>query len=218
MNIKGLEIHWKGHDCFSIKTSKGIIYIDPFELKETTHDADYIFITHEHFDHCHPESIGKIIKEDTIIIATPDCQSKLSSFRFKALHPVEPNKNYTIGELNIETVPSYNTNKFRSPGQPFHPKEDGKVGYLITIDNKRLYHAGDTDHIAEMKDLHNIDIAFVPVSGTYVMTAQEAAEAVNNFRPALAIPMHYGSIVGSKADAETFKNASHVPVQILEKE
>ncbi|RLG02733.1 MAG: MBL fold metallo-hydrolase, partial [Thaumarchaeota archaeon] len=130
---------------------------------------------------------------------------------------VRPGDKVEVKGAKIEAVPAYNVNKFRSPGVVYHPKEEGSVGYVIELDGVRIYHAGDTDFIPEMRNLE-VDVALIPVSGTFVMTAEEAAEAVNTFKPKVAIPMHYGAIVGDKSDAERFKKLAEVDVVILEKE
>ena len=205
MNILGIEIERINHDCFKIKGREGkIIYIDPFKI-EKEEKADVILITHEHYDHCSIEDINKIVNENTVIVATQDCVSKLMRYENNEKKIVRPKSKLRIEGLKVEAYPAYNTNKFRSKGIPFHPKEDEKVGYLITIDKKRIYHCGDSDFIEEMNNL-DIDILLIPVSGTYVMTAAEAAEATKKIKPRIAIPMHYGSIIGSKEDAEKFKN------------
>lgn len=209
------DIEWLGHDTFRILGEK-TIYFDPFQIN-TTIPADIIFITHEHFDHCSIDDLRKIIQPRTIIVTIPECQSKLSGLQFSKLILVEPNKNYKVEDLKVETIPAYNTNKFRSPGILYHPKTDGRVGFIITYENKRIYHAGDTDSTKEMLELKNIDIALIPVSGTYVMTPEEAANAVNTFKPKIAIPMHYASIVGTRQDAQEFQKKSKIPVQILQK-
>lgn len=216
MILEGIDISWLGHDCFKIKFSK-LIYFDPFQIKDNE-TADIIFISHEHFDHCSKDDLQKISNEHTIIVMIPDAQSKISGVKFGKLILVEPNKKYNVDGLEFETIPAYNINKYRSPGIHFHPKQDERVGFIINIKGKIIFHSGDTDFTPELKNLNNIDIALVPVSGTYVMTAEEAAEAVNAFKPKLAIPMHYGAIVGNKKDAERFKELSKVEVMILEKE
>jgi L-ascorbate metabolism protein UlaG (beta-lactamase superfamily) len=128
---------------------------------------------------------------------------------------VAPGDRVEVGGVVVEAVAAYNTNKFREPGKPFHPKADGKVGYLIGIGGIRIYHAGDTDQIPEMATAAGVDVALLPVSGTYVMTADEAIAACAAIAPRLAIPMHYGSIVGSVADAETFRRGAGCRVEIL---
>jgi len=204
MQLQGINIELLNHDSVKIKDSKRI-YIDPYQIEGEK--ADIILITHEHPDHLSIEDITKLIKEDTIIIATANCLSKLTRFEDNKLKIVKPGSKLEIDNITIEAVPAYNTNKFRTPGMPFHPKEDDNVGYIITINNTRVYHAGDTDNIQEMSQLNNIDIALVPVSGTYVMTWKEAAEAIKIIKPKIAIPIHYGSLVGSRDDAEKFKQA-----------
>ena len=130
---------------------------------------------------------------------------------------MKPGEKILVDDVSVETVPAYNLNKFRSPGQPFHSKQEEMLGFIVTINDVRIYHAGDTDSIPEMEGM-NVDIACLPVSGTYVMTAEEAAEAAGRIKPKIAIPMHYGSIVGDESDAERFKKLAACQVVILEKE
>jgi len=195
---KGIEIEWLGHASFKIKYDSKTIYIDPFVIPKEPEKADYIFVTHEHYDHCALENIGKLIKETTKIIATEDCLAKLDKFGVQVI-TVVPNDSKQIDEIKVETIPAYNLNK------AFHTKDSGWVGYILEIKGVRIYHAGDTDATPEMKSLKNIDIALLPVGGKYTMDYKEAAEAVNEFKPKIAIPMHWGKIVGSKEDAEKFK-------------
>ena len=200
------NIKWMGQSGFMLKGEK-TIYIDPWKT-DSEEKADIILITHAHYDHCNPEVIMKISNENTSLLITPDCQSKVKDFPGNVVL-VEPDNNYDIEGIKIETVPAYNINK------QFHPKENEWVGYIMNIDGKRIYHAGDTDAIPEMKALKNIDVALVPVGGTYTMNAEEAAEAVNEFiMPKLAMPMHFGDIVGSKEDAERFKKLCKCKVEI----
>ena len=196
------NIHWLGHDTFKI-TGEKTIYTDPFKLKEGDR-ADIVLITHEHYDHCSPEDVKKIQGPDTVIVATPDCAGKLTG----NVKTVKPGDSITVEGIQIEAVPSYNTNK------KFHPKAAGWVGYVFTVGGKRIYLAGDTDHIPEMKDIR-CDVALLPVSGTYVMTADEAARAALDIKPKVAIPMHYDSIVGSRADADKFRDALQGKVQVV---
>lgn len=180
----------------SIKISKGkTIYIDPFKIEKELHDADIILITHDHYDHYSPEDIEKVATNETIIVA-PKTVKALSKMINVVL--VEPNNKYQIKDIKIETIPAYNLNK------KFHPKENGWVGYIIEIEGVRYYVAGDTDIIPENKQV-KCDVAFIPVGGTYTMTSEEAAELVNIIKPKIAIPTHYGSIVGDKCDGEKFK-------------
>ncbi|MCF8130373.1 MAG: MBL fold metallo-hydrolase [Deltaproteobacteria bacterium] len=200
------KIHWLGHDGFRIDGEK-IVYFDPYQI-ETGPKADLILITHEHFDHCSPEDVAKIQGPETIIVTDKDSKEKLTG----DIRVLKPGETLSLDGIKISAVPSYNTDK------DFHPRKNGWLGFLVEISGITVYHAGDTDFIPEMEAL-NVDIALLPVSGTYVMTADQAAKAALAIRPRLAIPMHYGAIVGGSQDALDFKNAleGQVEVLILEK-
>lgn len=185
----------------SIKISKEkIIYIDPFKIEKEYKDADIIFITHSHYDHFSEEDINKIKKEDSKICITNDLEERTLNLGFSKenILIVKPNMKYKIDDIEFETIPSYNISK------QFHPKENEWVGYIIKIDNIKYYIAGDTDITEENKKVR-CDVAFIPVGGTYTMDSKEAAELANTISPQIAIPVHYGSIVGAKEDAEDFK-------------
>jgi len=202
------NIHWLGHDTFRIE-GEVVVYTDPFRLKGGGR-ADIILVTHEHYDHCSPEDIEKIRSAETVIVATPDCADKLKG----TVRTVRPGDRLTVKGVEIEAVPSYNTNK------QFHTKDRNWVGYIFRIGGRRIYIAGDTDRIPEMKSFRDIDIALLPVSGTYVMTADEAVQAALDIHPKLAIPMHFNSIVGDRSDAERFAEGlkGRIEVVILEEE
>lgn len=205
--ILGLDVELLAHDSVKIKGGGKVIYFDPFQLPRREYEkADIVFISHEHFDHCSSDDLKKIIGNDTLIVASRQCKPELSKIKAKEIIYAKPGEKIELGGLSTEVVPAYNVNKFRAPNQPFHPKADEKNGYVVTISGRRVYHPGDTDVIPEMKTLRNIDIAFLPVSGTYVMTADEAVEAVNIIKPKIAIPVHYSAIVGSGADAKKFES------------
>lgn len=201
------NIFWLGHASFRLKGEK-IIYIDPWKLDASAESADVILVTHNHGDHFSPADIAKISRADTIVVAPPVVAEKMSGKPIV----VKPGDQITAAGIAIEVVPAYNTNK------PNHPRSAGHVGYIVTLNGKRIYHAGDTDLMPEMATLR-ADIALLPVSGKYVMNAAEAAEAANAIQPALAIPIHWGdpAAVGTRADAEEFKRLAQVPVEILEK-
>lgn len=200
------KIQWLGHDGFRIDGEK-IIYFDPYQI-EAGPRADLVLISHDHFDHCSPEDVAKIQGPETIIVTEKDSAEKLSG----DVRIIKPGETLTLDGVKIIGVPSYNTDK------DFHPRKNGWLGFLVEVSGIRIYHAGDTDYIPEMRDL-NVDIALLPVSGTYVMTVEQAVNAALAIGPGLAIPMHYGAIVGGKQDALDFKNAldGKVDVLILEK-
>ena len=213
----GIKIRWLGHDTFTLE--KGItICIDPYKLSKTIH-ADLVLISHNHFDHLSLEDLKKISSDNTTIVAANECVSQISNISLKEMIGIAPGDEYTIIGVKIKAVPAYNINKINpDTKKPFHPKEDKKIGFIITMEGTTIYHTGDSDLIPEMADLKP-DILLVPVSGTYVMTAKEAANAVDKIKPKIAIPMHYGTIVGSENDAKEFKDMVKLcKVQILTKE
>lgn len=200
------KISWLGHDGILYQGEKNL-YIDPYEIGGGP-PADLILISHDHFDHCSLDDVKKIQTKDTIIVTEADSAKKLSG----KIEIIKPGEHKTYYGITIEAVPSYNTNK------DFHPQAKGWLGFIITINGVRLYHPGDTDFIPEMKTMR-VDIAFLPVSGTYVMTAKEAVEAAKVLKPQMAIPLHYGAIVGTEEDAREFEALlkGSVEVRILKK-
>lgn len=189
----------------SIKlTGEKIIYFDPYNIKEEYHDADYIFITHDHYDHYDEESIKNISKDTTKRIV-PKCLKDVENDLV-----VEPNKDYEIDGISFSTIPSYNTNK------SFHPKEKDYVGYNILLENEYYYIMGDTDRTPET-DMVKSDYCFVPIGGSYTMNVEEAIDYINDVKPKCAIPIHYGSIVGSISLGQEFqeKVTKEIEVKIL---
>ena len=224
MKVGNVEIKWLGHDGFLIKnldTGKNI-YIDPYNIVENLEKADLILITHGHYDHCSVADIEKIIKEGTKIVATADCQSKITKFNMPIkLEIVEPNQELDLGSIKILTVPAYNIDKH------FHSKDEHWVGYLIKINDVVIYHAGDCDVMPEMQKLTGYQqpgkefVALLPVSGRFVMNSEEAVQAAKILKPTLAVPMHFGSIVGVEEDAQEFVDfckEEGINAKILKKE
>lgn len=186
------------HNCIKFQKEK-IIYTDPFQLKNNYNDADIILITHSHYDHFSEEDINKVKKEDTVICITDDLYDKTLELGFSKdnIIIVKPNDEHKIFDIEIKTIPAYNTNK------KFHPKENNWVGYVLNLNGTLYYVAGDTDITEENKNI-TCDVAFLPVGGTYTMNNKEAAELANIIKPKIAVPVHYGSIVGEQRDAELF--------------
>lgn len=195
------------HSSIRINKEK-TIYIDPFKIEKNYNDADIVFITHDHYDHYSEEDIDKVINENTIIIIPEELLTKLlrKGINKNAIITVEPNEKYMVQGIKFETIPAYNTNK------TFHPKENGWVGYSITLDDIRYYIAGDTDITEENRKV-KCDVAFVPVGGTYTTDFKEAAQLINEIQPKIAVPIHYGSVVGTKQDAEDFKRLLHPEIK-----
>jgi L-ascorbate metabolism protein UlaG (beta-lactamase superfamily) len=218
LEFDGVRLHWLGHDGYKLTVEgKTVIYIDPYQISDSHHnknDADIMLLSHNHFDHLSMDDLRHLMGNKTTIVAAKECMEQLKNVRAAEMKGVAPGDKLTVLGIPIEAVAAYNTNK------DFHPKADRKIGFIVTLNKMRIYHTGDTDDIPEMSAIEP-DIALVPVSGTYVMTAEEAAKAVNEkIKPKkLAIPMHYGSIVGTKKDAVKFKQlVTACPVEILDKE
>jgi L-ascorbate metabolism protein UlaG (beta-lactamase superfamily) len=187
-------VKWLGHASFEIIVIGKIIYIDPYE-GDYTDKADILLVSHDHHDHCDPSKIELIRKKETIVIAPSVCAKKIGG-KIKVLKPGEK---VTIDNIVVKAVHAYNDKRFRSPGTPFHPKDLG-LGFLITAVGKTIYFAGDTDFIPEMKGLHKVNLALIPVGGTFTMDVPEAVEAVLTIKPEVVIPMHR-----IEADLKKFK-------------
>ena len=207
------NLHWLGHDSFRLD-GPPTIYFDPWKLSPGSPVADVILVSHDHYDHLSVEDVVRVSGPRTVVIANPSAAAKLKGARV-----IRAGETITVGEVKVEAVAAYNLSKFRSPGNPFHPRQAQHNGYIVTVGGERLYHAGDTDHIPEMSGIQ-CDVALLPVSGTYVMTAEEATKAAAAIRPRVAVPMHYGDkdVVGTLADAERFAKLCEkagIAVQIL---
>lgn len=214
---KGIKIRWYGHDTFTIEKDIKIC-IDPYKLSKSI-EADLVLISHDHFDHLSLDDLKKISSDKTSIVTAKECVSKLGNIKCREKLSIEPGEEKTVNAVRIHAINAYNVDKINpDTKRPFHPKEDKKIGFLIDIKGTRIYHTGDSDLVPEMSNLQP-DILLVPVSGTYVMTAKEAAQAVEKIKPKIAIPMHYGTIVGSEDDAKEFRQlVKSCDVHILTKE
>ncbi|MBQ3381213.1 MAG: MBL fold metallo-hydrolase [Oscillospiraceae bacterium] len=201
------------HSSIRIQSGDTVLYVDPYKVSGRPQDAGFVFITHDHFDHFSPEDIEKVSCDKTVLVVPEKMRDKVlqEADETQGIIPVKPDAPYDINGFSFETVPAYNRLK------PFHPKTAGWVGYIFCLDGKRIYVAGDTDATPDAKKVQ-CDVALVPVGGTYTMNASQAAELVNTIRPAAAIPTHYGSVAGSAADAESFREkvdpAVHVEIKM----
>jgi L-ascorbate metabolism protein UlaG (beta-lactamase superfamily) len=204
MKIGNVELRWLGHAGFCIVFEDKRIYVDPYNISFQG-EANIILITHSHYDHCSVEDISKIAKDGTVVVLPADAQSKVTRIKKKIeMQVVEPGDSLDLDWIKVEMVPAYNL------GKEFHPKSEGWIGYVVKMGNVVVYHAGDTDSIPEMEKLTgygkkgNEFIALLPVGGKYTMNAEEAVAAATVIKPTLAVPMHYGSVIGSQGDAEKF--------------
>lgn len=195
-----MKIEVLGHASVKLTGTK-VVYFDPFNIKEKYHDADYIFITHDHYDHYDLESILNVKKEDTKIIV-PECLKDQDNYMV-----VEPNREYTIDNIKFETIRAYNTNK------QFHPKEKKYIGYNICLDREYYYIMGDTNRTLET-DMVKTNYCFVPIGGTYTMNVSEAIDYINELKPKVAIPIHYGTVTGSKELGKEFRKSINEEIQV----
>lgn len=216
-NVAEEKLFYINHDSFRIETGKKVIYTDPFNIPDGAKRADIILITHQHQDHLQLASINKVADENTVIVAPVTAEYEMKKKVLAKLKRVKPGDKIKVEGVDIEVTAAYNVKEERVK---FHPKKEGFTGYIITIDGVRVYFAGDTDMIPEMKKI-KCDIALLPVSGTYVMTADEAAEAAKVINPKIVVPMHYGVIVGTDEDALKLRSlleGKKIEVLIKEKE
>jgi L-ascorbate metabolism protein UlaG (beta-lactamase superfamily) len=208
-------IEWLGHSGFRIDAGGSTIYIDPYRVPDGK-KADAILITHGHYDHFSRQDVERLSHERTWLIG-PAAVAERVAGQVISIAPGEVIEREELRGIAIRAVAAYNTSKRDASGNPFHPREAGWLGYDLNVRGERLYHSGDTDVIPEMDTVMGVDVALLPVSGVYVMTAQEAAEAARRIDPRVAVPMHWGEHIGSIDDAREFAQRAPVEVEIMSK-
>jgi L-ascorbate metabolism protein UlaG (beta-lactamase superfamily) len=205
-------VEWLGHAGFRIRAGRRVVYIDPYRVADGAPPADLILLTHGHYDHFSPQDVERLSGKDTVVVAPPAVAERIGG-RVVSLAPGEG----IDDPMDVRAVAAYNTSKRDPDGNLFHPREAGGVGYVVNVRGERLYHCGDTDVIPEMDQVAGVDVALLAVSGVYTMTAAEAAEAARRIAPRVAVPMHWGEHIGSRADAEVFAESAPVEVRILDR-
>ena len=198
-----VEVTWISHASFRL-AGTSVVYIDPWKLPSAPRDGDVVFVSHAHFDHCSGEDVGKALAEGGTIVGPADVVSELGRGE-----QISPDVSLQIGGVKLTTMPAYNV------GKDFHPKTNAWLGVVVEMDGVRIYYAGDTDRIGEMSALADIDLALLPVGGTYTMTAAQAAEACGDVGCNAAVPYHFGDVVGSPADGQAFADAAPCKVHVL---
>jgi L-ascorbate metabolism protein UlaG (beta-lactamase superfamily) len=214
MLIEALD--WLGHSGFRLRAGRAVIYIDPYRVAPDAPKADLVLVTHGHYDHFSPQDLERLSHRGTWLVA-PAAVAERVSGNVHSIAPGEMLEDELVRGVGVAAVAAYNTSKRDGDGNVFHPPGAGFVGYDLNVRGERLYHAGDTDVIPEMDAVAGVDVALLPVSGTYVMTAQEAAEAARRIAPRVAVPMHWGEHIGTREDADAFAAAAPGEVRILEK-
>ena len=199
------------HSSIRIQAPDKVVYIDPFRLPDAPHDADLVFVTHDHYDHYSPEDLEKVCKPGTaFVMAESTAKLAAGPFGSHAVTAVRPGDSGVFGDLRWEAVPAYNPNK------PFHPKQNAWVGYVLTVGGLRVYIAGDTDATDEAAAVR-CDVALLPIGGKYTADAKEAAALAEALRPQAVIPIHYGSVTGSPRDYDRFAKAVSGKLRVCKK-
>ncbi|MFQ6048573.1 MAG: MBL fold metallo-hydrolase [Phycisphaerae bacterium] len=200
-----LKLTWLNHASFRLEGQQRV-YLDPWKLAAGSVPADVIIVSHSHYDHCSRPDVAAIRGPETVVLAAADAAAQLG----EGVRQIGPGQRHEVGDLVVETVPAYNVT------EKFHPKENGWVGVVLETQGQRIYYAGDTDQIPEMAELGRIDVALLPVGGTYTMDAAQAAAACEVIRPKQAVPYHWGDIVGSGEDARAFAERAGCAVTVLQ--
>ncbi len=210
------SIDWLGHSGFRIRVGRAVVYIDPYRVPDGSPPADLILVTHGHYDHFSPQDVERLSTRATWLVG-PAAVAERVSGQVHSIAPGELLEDELVRGVHVAAVAAYNTSKRNAEGKVFHPREAGWVGYELNLRGERLYHSGDTDVIPEMDSVTGVDVALLAVSGVYVMTAEEAAEAARRIQPKVAVPMHWGEHIGTYDDAASFAERAPVEVRLLER-
>ena len=210
------SLEWLGHSGFRLWVGRAVVYIDPYRVPDGSPPADLILITHGHYDHFSPQDVELLSTGRTRLVG-PAAVAERVSGRVHSIAPGELLEEELVRGVHVAAVAAYNTSKRDADGNLFHPREAGWVGFDLTVRGERLYHSGDTDVIPEMDAVAGVDVALLPVSGVYAMTAVEAAEAARRIQPRVAVPMHWGEHIGTRDDALSFLRQTSVEAMIMEK-
>ena len=206
MDVSNITVNAQNSICIDFGKK---IYIDPFKIESGANDADYIFLTHDHYDHFSLEDLNKVGKMESIFVVPEAMDKKVrKNTAFGKNFPVKPGECYETEDFTFETIPMYNKIK------PFHPKRSGWCGYVLNLDGTRVYIAGDIDAIKEAAEV-KCDIALIPIGGTYTMDPKEAAGLINKMRPKIVVPVHYGDIVGKKSYGDDFAKLVDDGIEIV---
>lgn len=212
INTDNIRVY--AQNCIRLETKSGtVLYFDPFHMQEAPYDADYVFFTHAHYDHFSPEDIAKVAKTGTTFIAPASMEAEIDQIESASVAYLRPGDTCKFSDFSVEAVPAYNIAEERLG---FHPRENAWVGYVVTVDGIRYYIAGDTDHNEDTETV-SCDVALVPIGGTYTMDPEQAAAFINTIEPRVVIPTHYGSIVGTMADFDTFAALVDPAIEIVRK-
>lgn len=208
-------IHWLGHDTFRLEGSS-VIYVDPWKLPAEAAPADVVLVTHDHDHHLSRDAVAALVQPGTVLVGPAAVTQAAAVWGIEGLDlaTIAAGETLHAGTAVVTAVPAYSTDKLRASGAPYHPREAGGLGYVIELDGRRIYHAGDTGIIPEMRDVY-CDVALLPIGGRSTMTAGEAAAACELIHAAVAVPMHYGDRSGDRADAVRFAEQCRIPVRIL---
>ena len=212
-NFKTAQITVNTQSSIRIESTEGtVIYLDPLGIEGNPQDADLILVTHAHYDHFSPADIAKIRKDSTKVVVPSSMKGDMekNGFDLQSYLSMEAGDMISAAGIYIKAVPAYNKLK------PFHPRRNGWIGYVLTVDGAKIYVAGDTDALKENTSI-DCDIAMVPIGGTYTMNPKEAASFINSLKPAIVIPTHYGSIVGKPADADEFARCVDQSIEVIRK-